>query len=529
MKVVTGALGLAARCVIVVGVVVVVGARPAAASNALDSPEGGVDQVARGGAWLARADDPMATYYNPAAIVRHPNGVHLGAQLLIRSHCFDRRDIDGNPVAPRPGFAPPPDPICADAPPFPNPQLGATFRIHRQFAIGLAVLAPHTNANVEWSPTTTYANRFGVEGPQPSPTRYMLIESSPLLVLPTLSLAYAPLKELSFGAGFVWGINDFTLSNTAEALSSVRCADPNAPCPAPGNPQPDDFQDDIFSRLSGGDRFVPGFVASVLYSPSRRFDIAAWYRFSDAVRSRVDLEALAPYYAPSGDLNPDPAVTDIEDAGSFSLPIPMEARLGFRYRHPRRGAKSQSWVSRHRGWARDAFSQDLFDVEVDLTWAHNSQIDQVEILLDEAFNINGTTGRVPQDASVPHPYRDVFGVRLGGEYVPIPDLLALRLGGFFESRGVSAEDVYIDFHLGERVGVAGGVAARLGAVDIALSYQHTFFLPLDNGGRGRNFALSGGSDRGDDRSLQAINGGRATSSLNEVGLGVTYHYFLPTL
>jgi len=504
-------------------------AMPAEASNALDSPEGGVEQVARGGAWLARADDPMATYYNPAAIVRHPNAVHVGAQLMIRSHCFERQDVDGNPVAPRPGFSPPPDPICANAPPFPNPQLGATFRIHRQFALGLAVLAPHTNGNVTWDPTTTYANAFGAEVPQPSSTRYMLIDSKPLLVLPTLSVAYAPIKELSIGAGFTWGISDLQISNTAEPISSVRCADPNAPCPSPGNPQPDDFQDDIFAKLSGGDRFIPGFVASVLYSPIRQLDVAAWYRFSDAIRTSIDLEALAPYYNPAGDLNANPSVTDVKDAGRFKLPIPMEARLGLRYHHPRKGARSQAWVEKHRGWARDAFSQDLFDVEVDVTWAHNSQIDRVEILLNEAYNVNGTTGRVPRDASVPHPYKDVVGVRLGGEYIPIPDLLAVRLGGFFESKGIDDEDLFIDFHLSERIGIAGGLSVRLGPVDIAASYQHTFFLALDNGGQGQIKALSGGSDNGDGRSLQAVNGGRATSSLDEVGLGVTYHYWVPTL
>ncbi|HHH28422.1 MAG TPA: hypothetical protein ENK57_08765, partial [Polyangiaceae bacterium] len=109
------------------------------ASNGLDSPEAGVLQMSRGGAWVARADNPLSAYFNPAAMAFNPSGVHLGAQLLIRAHCFDRLDASGN--RPTPGgniSTAPPEEVCADITPFPNPQLAATFRIHEQWAVGLA-------------------------------------------------------------------------------------------------------------------------------------------------------------------------------------------------------------------------------------------------------------------------------------------------------------------------------------------------------------------------------------------------------
>ena len=83
----------------------------ASSSTGLGSPEAGTAHIGRGGAWLARADDPLATYFNPAALVRNPNGVHLGAQLMLRSHCFERRDITGATVSPGQGLAPPPGEI----------------------------------------------------------------------------------------------------------------------------------------------------------------------------------------------------------------------------------------------------------------------------------------------------------------------------------------------------------------------------------------------------------------------------------
>jgi long-subunit fatty acid transport protein len=514
------------------GAALVSAAGAAAAENALESPSLGVNQMSRGGAWLARADDPLATYFNPAAIVRNPTGVHLGAQLMFRSQCFERADSSGAPVAPGGNLdTPPPGEICAEGPPFPNPQLAATFRIHKQLGLGIGVVGPHAAGNLGWTPTVRYVNRFGVEIDAPSPARYLLLENDAILLFPTLSLSYAPIKSLSFGAGFTWGIASFGFSNAAEAASPARCADPTN-CPSPGNPQPDDFAGDIYARIDGFDGFVPGFVASVLYSPSRRFDVAGWYRFSDAIRSKIDLHALAPYYTPTGSLNPSPSETNVENAGTFELQIPMEARIGVRYHHPRRGAQSQDFVEKHQGWARDAFSEDVFDIELDATWAHNSQIDKIDVQFNERHAINGTSGgRVPLDASIPHPYKDVIGVRLGGEYVPIPDFLALRLGGFFESRGVSAQYLHPDFHLSERVGIAGGAAVRFGPVDLSVAYQHTFFFPLDNGGDGRIKGISGDATvpAGDFRTRQAVNGGRATASLDEIGLALTYNYFLPTL
>src|SRR5438105_2735307 len=82
------------------GVSLVGWASAAAASSGIDSPESGVVQVGRGSAWVARADDPLAVYFNPAAIAFQPTGVHVGAQLMMASRCFTRLGADGQPVAP---------------------------------------------------------------------------------------------------------------------------------------------------------------------------------------------------------------------------------------------------------------------------------------------------------------------------------------------------------------------------------------------------------------------------------------------
>ena len=494
----------------------------AAASNAIDSPEGGTEQISRGGAWVARADTPMAAYYNPAGLVTQSSGASIGAQLMLRSHCFDRVDAEGNRIAPSPGFAAPPGEVCADTPPFPNPQLGVNIRLHKQWAIGLAVVGPHAHGGTEWPSTITYENNFGVEAEAPAPQRYLLLHADALLMFPTLSVAFAPIKELSIGAGFSWGIAALETANVNEAVSPARCADPSLACPSPGNVQPDDFTNDVRAQIAGFDGIVPGFVVGLLWQPSRRVNVGAWYRYSDAIRTSIDLHTDAPYYSPQGSLNPEPVTTDVEDAGMFELELPMEARIGVRYR-PRKGAHNQEWISKHGGWAHDSMAEDHFDIELDVTWAHNSAIDVVSVEFNERHAINGTPGTIPLNASIVHEWKDSIGVRLGGEYVPIPDTLALRLGGFFESK--AATDAYnnIDFQASERAGIGGGVGVRLSRFDINVAYQHTFFFDIDNGGAGEVHAISGDNSVGY-RTRQPVNGGRTTSSLNEIGLGATVHW-----
>ena len=506
------------RTAAIAGAVLAFTVAPAArASNGLESPSTGVEQMARGGAWLARADNGMAAYYNPAALATQAHNVHLGGQMLFRSHCFQRRDADGTPVSPGSGLKAPTGEVCGDYDFIPLPQLAATFRLHKRVALGLALVAPHGSATASWPVTIDYENNFQAVVPHPSPQRYLLLESSAFALFPTLSIGINITKQLQLGAGFSWGFAGLEFANMTETVSGPRPAG-----------QPDDFTKDIRTRIDGFDGFIPGGVFSLQYSPIRQLDIAAYYRVSDAIRTKVNLYAQSGYYNTNGQVNEqhinDPAnITDVKDAGDFVFPIPMEAKLGFRYRQPRRGARGQQWLSRHRGWARDSITEDLFDIELDLTWANNAMVDTIQVRLKPNIPIQGTPGFAPENADQPRMWKHVFGVRLGGEWVPIPDLLALRMGGFFESKGVADSHLSLDFHQAEKGGIAGGAKLRLGRVDISLAYQHTFFGTLDNGGQGAINAVSG-DKTSNNRSRQFVNGGSSSMSLNELGISSTIRF-----
>lgn len=244
------------------------------ASSGIDSPESGVLQVGRAGAWLARADDPLAAYFNPAGLVRQASGVHLGAHLMFLNRCFTRLGPDGQPVSPG-GIVPgpgaeggPPGEVCAASNPFPNPQLGATFRLGDKLALGLSFFGPHGVGKAEWPESIPYTNKFGADVTQPAPQRYMLLTSDSTILLPTLSVSYAVNDQLAIGVGFVWGMALIEFLNFTEGLS---------PKPAPGEQASDDFYAhlDVQANLKAKDLFIPGFVLGGLWSPSRMLDCTA--------------------------------------------------------------------------------------------------------------------------------------------------------------------------------------------------------------------------------------------------------------
>jgi len=542
----------------------------ASASSGLDSPDAGAYQSGKGGAWIARADDPLATYYNPAGLVRQASGVTLGAQLLFLNRCYARtgQDADqksatygqyGFPVAAAPGYPAPGSgtngkaigpnaDVCVESEPSIVPTLAGNFRILDSLAVGLAVVPPHGVGKSIWPEEVGYTNKFASESTQPAGQRYMLVKSNSIILFPTLSVSYAINDQFSVGAGFVWGIAHAEFENFAETLSAP---------PAPGNTcgpnknQPcvafDDFSRDARAKLSATDVFIPGFVIGALYSPTKNLDVAAWFRWSDAVDTTANVNVTANYWDATGKVNQDPCpgqpkgcnLTPGEkkgdpgfEAGHIKLNIPMEAKLGVRFHYPRQDpGPKPSWATGTKK-VRDAMSEDLFDVEADFTYANNSSVKAIEVRFKPGIAIAGTGGgTLPENADITHNWKDVFGARIGGEAVILPSRLAARAGFFYESKGQDDKDLNIDFHLGERIGLSAGASVRLGPVDVTVMYQHTFFGTLDNKGKGAVYGLSGDAltaekpgPAGAYRTYQPINGGKLASDLNEVGLGATMRF-----
>lgn len=463
------------------------------ASNAFEVPDHGVEQFGRGGAWVARASDPMAAWFNPAALATQKSGVSLGVSLLWTNTCFNRLDENGQPAQIREASSVRTFPETCNknsGTPFPNPNLAGAFRISDKFAIGLAVLGPHAAGKAEWPDVVDGRDSQGNWAATPAPTRYMLMKQDGLVVHPALSAAYSVTPDLHLGAGFVWGIASFEFQNIAATLASGH----------------ENWGGDVKAELSAKDIFVPGMILGALWEASPNIDIGAWFRWSDAIRAEGDAHLSGPYYSTqprtTGEAEDSSRYCQLDDGsrgpqnctdtpkGEAKLKInqPIEAKLGVRYHHPREGLPEQAPGQR----VRDPIAEDLFDIEVNLTYTRNSVVENLEIRFPAGIEIPWlANAHVPTNADIPHRFKDVFGIRVGGDYVVLPNQLAIRAGGFFETRGQDPAFANIDFVPAQRFGLTGGATVRLGPVDVNVAGGHVFGSKLDNEGQGDLPGLAG--------------------------------------
>jgi long-chain fatty acid transport protein len=200
------------------------------------------------------------------------------------------------------------------------------------------------------------------------------------------------------------------------------------------------------------------------------------------------------------------------------VPQPWQARAGVRYYKKRAPAEGGEGAPRQ---GRDPLRDEVFDVELDLEYARDSQFKTLGVRFDQPevkLNIQGIEVAIPADASVPHNWKDSFGVRLGGDYVVLPGKLSLRAGAWYQSAFVEAKDMHLDFIGAQRLGLTAGGTFRAGPVDIQAGYGHIFFKTLDNGGQGQLQAITGSAPTF--RSNFPVNGGSIKAKADIVSLGL---------
>ncbi len=507
----------------------------AQATSALEFADNGTAQMSRGGAWLATATDPIAGFYNPAALARQPTGFQLGMNLPIQKICYERRGPNGEEIGPTQGLTSQgvtyPE-TCNKNSGQPNliPNIGFTWRASDSLGIGLTVVPPSSYGMLEWPDLVPVKDRQ----PIPAPQRYLSIKTKGTILFPTLAVGYSITPKFHVGAGFVAGLA--ILEVRSMSMSNVQ---------APPNDK-DDLLQDTRSEIKAKDLFVPGFVVSALMEATDNIDLAAWYRYSDKIKAKGDLTVLAPYYtaqgakrevcAYSGQTADDPSsgcadITRSEDqvgknAAKITLAIPMEARIGARWHVPR-GAPTPLETEHYRKDphpSRDPLRDDLYDAELDLSWANNSAGNVAEIRFHESINVLGLPGTVPVNADRPTGWKDSFGARLGGQWNAMRNLLGLRAGTWIESSAVDDEYLSVTGVPALRGGFGGGVVFRVQRVDLEFGYQHIWNAGLDNGGNGKLRAIAGSPPESGFRSYHAVNGGKITQHANVLSLGAVARF-----
>jgi long-subunit fatty acid transport protein len=542
------------------------GARGAGATTVLELGENGSEQMARGGAWVARASDPLATFYNPAGLAGQETRLTLQGNINIQSTCFTRLKApndgtaqDGNLSAASSTVAPGQyyPQVCnnAFAPTTSNgvvPQIGITYRVTPRLGLGFVFVTPSAAAASQTWPST-------VDG-GPAPQRYLLLSGAAVVVTPTLGVGWEPIDNLRIGASFMWGIANIDFQNDSWATNSGLVGSPANPSPA---------NNDIKGEISVSNYFVPGFTLGAIWTPVENLDIAGWYKFMSTIDAKGSVKTTFQNGGP-GNIT-DTTYTDCGTPGGkplcsansveMKIPIPMEAKLGVRYHKPRAGVPQE-----HR---RDPLATDAYDLEADFTWANDSSFSTINISLPTIpVNINGvnTLASLPANASIPNGFQDVFGVHVGGDYNLISDALAIRAGGYFQTAAQPAEYQNLDFVGQWEAGFALGATYRLhlagapkkNAIEISAGFGHTFIgtssyttndpqhtgvhalsgtpcngqvqssgsAPTGSWSQANAAGTNGNCTDGvqQDRSEWPVNLGTITNSFNQINLGASYRF-----
>ncbi|MBX3209136.1 MAG: outer membrane protein transport protein [Labilithrix sp.] len=445
-----------------------IAASPAAASNVFEYPEQGSEALGRGGAWVARASDPIAIARNPAGLAGQPARGSVGYDLALRAMCFTRVKAAGDVTADgtAPGGVYPR--VCDSGTPIPIGYVAVAHPITPRLAIGAGVVTP---SGVPRTAFPSFASGAA------SPQRYLLVESTTLMAIPTISAAYEVLRGLRVGASLGWGIAWVSSSAAAPGVieGAVRPAD-----------------NDVKVRVSALDLFVPRATLGAHWSASSFVELGASVMWSDAIVARGDAVTEANAFTPraaSGDtsrvVRGDTSRRDCGRPGSaacgdggnaeLTVPLPATATVGVRLRVPRRTASAP----------RDPIDDERFDLELDVTWSDASSIDRIGLRFPGTLGagtipVPGTAGNLPPNADSPRRYRDVVGFRLGGDLVVVPRRLSLRAGAFHESRAAVPGHVGLEALSGRRVGLAIGATARFpvreqgGAIDLSIGYLRMF-------------------------------------------------------
>ena len=514
------------------------------ATNITEFPDNGSEQLARGGAWVARASDPLAAFYNPAGLAGQDTRLVLNANLAFKHTCFTRVKAANDTTADGVAAGATYPQTCNDFGTFPNPQLGMTIKVTDRVGVGLAVLGTSGVANTSWP-------EF-VDG-KAAPQRYLLLKANALLLTPTIAVGVRATDWLRVGASFQWGLATAQFSSASDALNA-------------DNSPPD--KNDVKALLLAKDYFIPGFTLGAIASPTPMLDLAGWFKWSAPADMSADVATYANYFRPAVATNGmdnkvvfgytkeadcaggSPAGICGPDKGSVKLVIPMEAKIGVRLHKPVAGADP------HR---RDPVSQDVWDAELDFTYANNSALDALQIRFPSnpdgsaIIPVNGTGGKLPGNADQIHNYKDVIGVRLGGDWNVLPDQLTVRAGVFGETDGQDPRYQNIDFMGAARFGMAVGGAYRLkfgksaekkSALEISLGFMHMFVATQSNGAndpKAQGLPALGGIEcnpssnnipgqtlctdgRTKFRTNWPVNLGTITNSLNVLNVGLAYRF-----
>lgn len=397
-------------------------------------PGVGSQAMGRGGAFVAKADDPSALHHNPAGFARvRGTQVHLGSNLIDMSLSFTRTGVYEESEDEALPYAGQPYPTVENEG---RPSVGiGSMQALPLVAVGTdlggAVPGLHIGFGVmvpNAYPVRDMGGNYEFEAPgvAPPPTRYDVVEQDGVTVLPSLALAYSLGDvlgigdKLDIGVRFSWGfanIKAVTYTWAVPNFSEYVGADGR-------------FELDV------SDRFVPGYGVGMLYRPTDNIEIGAAYS------SKLDIRAKGTGFTILGATAADPLGGGTVDrivprdrdirCGPGGTPEALSVCLNLSL--PRTATLGARFV-----FQRDKRGRERGDIELDVKWEDWSSASDYTLQVDAESEVTGIS---VQDSLLLHNLQDVLSVRLGGSYsLPLGDnLLTFRAGAAHDT--AAAEDAW---------------------------------------------------------------------------------------
>lgn len=404
----------------------------------------GARAAGRAGAFTAKADDVSAAMYNPAGMAR------VGTTLLQIGNRFSH-NMSQYTRAPTQDFAQDGDPLVEfdtvrNSTPFQplDPILGVVtnFGKLKDWGFGLVIMSPPGAARVT----------FPANGGQ----RYMMVSRDAKILNYSLSAAWKHKDRFGFGVSVQW------IHTPALKYQVVVNAEPGA---TSTSISPVSGPVDLLATTSGSDIFAINTVLGAWVRPIPQFEIAASGQVIPAkvnAKSRLKIDAVNPDII--GDVELSRRAEPADDV-VLTLPLPMSARLGLRYRHLQK---------------KDP-KKERFDLELDFTyeaWRFAKTFELASNGLVASPTLQADDVEVGTIV-IQKQWRHVFGLALGSDVVAIDDRLIVRGGLRYETPTAHPAYTNVDFATGHMLGTGVGFSVLIKGFEIAAAYEFTGMLPVE--------------------------------------------------
>jgi len=378
----------------------------------------GARSMARGGAFVAGADDYTAVWYNPAALTRIDGGQakidFAGVQQWVT---FDREDV-GDEV-----FDPIENCLC----PYPVP------------TVGLA--GPFLEGRGGWAfgvyPPYAPIMEYAADGPQ----RYDLVDSTVIEITVGPSAGFEVIPGLSLGAGLQY---KWMLAGQQLAITTLEGDDPST---------------DIFFEMEARDTFTMSWNAGVLWEDpkSQRYAVGAAFVPPVTYEAKGYLAADFSNHAfyESGQILSE---TARDDDMTLTVKMPAQIKAGALVRPTDRLEIEGAFVYQKWDVVEEIVISDV-DMEIDV----------------DLFGTEDTVA-ITDDVILPAGYQNSWSARLGGHF-DATERVRVRAGGLYETSAIPPKTQGVDLVDGNKIGYGAGASFGVTKrVTADVAFAQTFLL-----------------------------------------------------